>query len=101
MNTRSRAESTLINGQALAPPVLCAEGPRHVSYPASFGLRGTGSHAHLRAPVRASNARTTPAGDSERRPSATVEPTMRIPLTTAGGDVIEYSPVYAGAFTRS
>src|SRR3954463_9364668 len=90
---RSRAESALMIDQALAAPVLCALAPIHVSKPGCVESRATGSHDHLSAPVRASNARTTPLGAAARLPSATDDPTITRPLMIAGGEVTAYSPL--------
>src|SRR5689334_20352010 len=84
---------------ALAAPVWCDDSLRQVANAESPGP-GTGSHAHRCAPVRASNARTTPEGALARRLSATAEPTMMRSWITAGGDVTAYSPLYSGELRR-
>jgi hypothetical protein len=48
---------------------------------------GIGSQLQRSAPVRASNARTTPRSISAERLSPIDEPTTTSPFTTAGGDV--------------
>jgi len=53
---------------------------------------GTGSHRQRSAPVRASYARTTPLGISARMLSLIAEPTTTTSSTTAGGDVMWYTP---------
>jgi hypothetical protein len=62
---------------------------------------GTGFQLQRSAPVRASNARTTPEGEMARWLSATVDPTMTRPLTIAGGDVTEYSPLASPTLSTS
>src|SRR5947207_143184 len=96
---RSRALSALMMDHAFAAPVWRAAVPRHVLYAVSEASRGTGSHDHRAAPVRASKARTTPAGALARLLSATVDPTITKPFTTAGGDVTEYSPLASPMFS--
>ena len=52
------------------------------------GFGGSGSQLQRRAPVRASKARTTPAGMSARVLSSMAEPTTTISSITAGGEVM-------------
>ena len=62
-----------------APTRWWCRGDVHPLAPAAATLRssgGTGSQAHTSAPVRASNARTTPPGESMRRLSSTIAPTI-------------------------
>ena len=66
---------------ALAAPVFAA------------AVRDIGSHRHRGAPVRASNARTTPSDMSTRPLSSIADPTITTSSTTAGGDVMWYSPL--------
>src|SRR4051812_44211184 len=76
---------------AFAAPVSCARGPIHVRQAASVESCGIGSQVHFRAPVRASNARTSPLAAFVRPLSATAEPTTTMSLMIAGGDVTSYS----------
>ena len=73
--------------QALAAPVVCAMAPRQLFHAGSRLSRGTGSQLHLSAPVRASNARTSPLAAFVRLLSATDDPVTIMPRMTAGGEV--------------
>ena len=80
-------ESAAITLQAFAAPVVCAMMPRHEFQAGSVESRGTGSQLQRSAPVRASNARTSPLAAFVRLLSATADPVTMSPLITAGGDV--------------
>src|SRR5207244_12077113 len=82
---------------ALAAPVLWPIAPRHWSYAGSLRSWGIGSQVHLRAPVLASYARTSPLAGLGRLLSATEDPVMTNPLIATGGDVIENAPGSIGA----
>ena len=78
-------------GRDHRPGVRCAgdvtERPRQLVQAGSVESRGTGSQVHFNAPVRASNARTSPLAALMRLLSATDDPVTSRPLMTAGGDV--------------
>ena len=77
--------------QVFAPPLRCASGPCQVAYAGSAGSCGTGFQVQRNAPLRASNARTSPLAPTVELLSATAEPTtMRSPMI-AGGEVCSYS----------
>src|SRR5690349_7382669 len=76
----------------LAAPVREALPAFHVFHAGSVRSRGIGFQLQRRAPVRASNARTTPLGASTRTLSSTPEPTTTRSPITAGGEVTKYSP---------
>src|SRR5580704_16250671 len=63
-----------------SPALLCAE------------LGGMGSQLQRSAPLRASRARTTPAGMSTRWLSLIAEPTITTSSIAAGGEVMWYHP---------
>src|SRR5204862_3728827 len=58
------------------------------------------SNDHLRAPVRASKARTSPLAGAGLLLSATAEPVMTRSLTTTGGDVTSYAVNSIGGTRR-
>src|SRR5437667_12793726 len=76
---------------ALAAPVLWPIAPRHWSYAGSLRSWGIGSQVHLRTPVLASYARTSPLAGLGRLLTATEDPVMTNPLIVTGGDVTEYA----------
>src|SRR5580692_10728096 len=72
-----------------SPASLCAE------------LGGMGSQLQRSAPLRASKARTTPAGMSTLWLSLIAEPTITTSSITAGGEVMWYQPaLYPGTSRR-
>ena len=93
----SRAGSAASTDQALAAPVVCAIAPRQLPHAGSTESRGIGSHVQRSAPVRASNARTSPLAASVRLLSEIAEPDTSSPLIIAGGDVSSYSAFSKGA----
>src|SRR5437667_2571636 len=100
MKTRSRPASAANTDQALAAPPFWAMAPRHSLKAGSFGSCGIGSQVHLMAPVRASEARTSPLAGLGRLLSAIEEPVITSPFTTTGGDVMEYAPGSKGEIRR-
>ena len=70
-----------------AAPVRAALPLRHVAEAGSFGSCGMGCHVHRSAPVRASNARTSPLAGAGRELSAIEDPVITRSLTTTGGEV--------------
>ena len=73
--------------QTLAAPTIRAAPFCHVLKAGSVESWGMGSNVHLSAPVRASNARTSPLAGARLVLSATAEPVMTRSPTIAGGDV--------------
>src|ERR1700760_1805263 len=99
MKTRSRFGSTAITDHALAAPVFHVAAVRDADVAVgAFGEMG--SQLQRGAPVRASNARTTPEGMSARLLSSIAEPTITRSSITAGGEVMWYHPCGCSPWLR-
>src|SRR5262245_46677659 len=81
IKTRLRSTSTEMMDHALAAPEFS---------------RLTGCQVQRSAPVRVSNARTSPEAPCARTLSAIPEPTITRFAITAGGEVSSYSPLKRG-----
>src|ERR1700755_1325741 len=100
MKTRSRFGSTAITDHALAAPVFHLAAVPDAEVTADGALGGMGSQLQRSAPVRASNARTTPEGMSTRLLSSIAEPTITRSSITAGGEVMWYHPCGCSPWLR-
>ena len=84
---QSRAGSALMIDQTFAAPVRAALPSRQLTNAGSFGSWGIGCQVQRSAPVRASNARTSPLAGAGRELSAIAAPVTTRSLTTSGGEV--------------
>src|ERR1700740_3850956 len=98
MKIRPRSLSTDMIDHALAAPTWRSADLS--SLPPAPVAAGIGSQLHRKAPVRASNARTTPAGIAARWLSSIADPTTTRASIMAGGGGEGYAPTRSARTAR-